>query len=58
VSIVENRLNFFSMAVLPKGIVAYIAQFYLRIKAWIHPPVGKTQTPELIKLLKQPGEQE
>ncbi|HYX48352.1 MAG TPA: phosphatase PAP2 family protein [Ktedonobacteraceae bacterium] len=29
---------------------------YLRIKAWIHPPVGKT--PEIIKPLKQPGEQD
>src|SRR5437763_10590427 len=29
---------------------------YLRIKAWIHPPVGKP--PEAIKPLKQPGEQE
>ncbi len=29
---------------------------YLRIKAWIHPPAGKT--PEVMKPLKQPGEQE
>jgi hypothetical protein len=28
---------------------------YLRIKAWIHPPAGKT--PEAMKALKQPGEQ-
>ena len=35
-----------------------VMSIYLRIKAWIHPPVGKTQTPEIIKPLKQPGEQE
>jgi membrane-associated phospholipid phosphatase len=29
---------------------------YLRIKAWIHPAIGKT--PEVMKLLEQPGEQE
>jgi len=33
-----------------------VMAIYLRIKAWIHPPVGKT--PEIIKPLKQPGEQE
>lgn len=35
-----------------------VMSIYLRIKAWIHPPVGKTATPEIIKPLKQPGEQE
>ena len=35
-----------------------VMTIYLRIKAWIHPPVGKTATPEIIKPLKQPGEQE
>jgi membrane-associated phospholipid phosphatase len=29
---------------------------YLRIKAWIHPAIGKT--PEVMKSLEQPGEQE
>jgi membrane-associated phospholipid phosphatase len=29
---------------------------YLRIKSWLHPPAGKT--PEVMKPLKQPGEQE
>lgn len=29
---------------------------YLRIKAWIHPPVG--ESPEVMKPLKQPGEEE
>jgi membrane-associated phospholipid phosphatase len=33
-----------------------VMALYLRIKAWIHPPVGKT--PEIIKPLKQPGDQE
>ncbi len=33
-----------------------VMAIYLRIKAWIHPPAGKT--PEIIKSLKQPGEQE
>ena len=33
-----------------------VMAIYLRIKAWIHPPVGKT--PEIIKPLKQPGDQE
>ena len=33
-----------------------VMAIYLRIKAWIHPSVGKT--PEIIKPLKQPGEQE
>src|SRR5215467_14040194 len=33
-----------------------IMTIYLRIKAWIHPIVGKP--PEMIKPLKQPGEQE
>jgi membrane-associated phospholipid phosphatase len=33
-----------------------VMTIYLRIKAWIHPPVGKT--PEIVKPLKQPGEQE
>ena len=33
-----------------------VMAIYLRIKAWIHPPAGKT--PEIIKPLKQPGEQE
>ncbi len=32
-----------------------VMTIYLRIKAWIHPPAGKT--PEVIKPLKQPGEQ-
>lgn len=30
---------------------------YLRIKAWIHPPAGKT-TPEVMKPLQQPGDEE
>ena len=29
---------------------------YLRIKAWIHPPVGKT--PEVMKPLQQPGDED
>lgn len=29
---------------------------YLRVKAWIHPPVGKT--PEVMKPLQQPGDEE
>src|SRR5947209_7579493 len=33
-----------------------VMAIYLRINAWIHPSVGKT--PEIIKPLKQPGEQE
>lgn len=33
-----------------------VMAIYLRIKGWIHPPAGKT--PEIIKPLKQPGEQE
>ena len=33
-----------------------VMAIYLRIKAWIHPPAGKTH--EIIKPLKQPGEQE
>src|SRR6266581_1661625 len=33
-----------------------IMALYLRIKSWIHPPEGRT--PEAIKSLKQPGEQE
>jgi undecaprenyl-diphosphatase len=33
-----------------------IMALYLRVKSWIHPPQGKT--PEAIKSLKQPGEQE
>ncbi len=33
-----------------------IMALYLRVKSWIHPPEGKT--PEAIKSLKQPGEQE
>ncbi|HXL37220.1 MAG TPA: phosphatase PAP2 family protein [Ktedonobacteraceae bacterium] len=33
-----------------------VMTIYLRIKAWIHPSAGKT--PEAIKPLKQPGEQE
>ena len=33
-----------------------IMALYLRVKSWIHPPKGKT--PEAIKSLKQPGEQE
>ena len=33
-----------------------VMAIYLRIKAWIHPLAGKT--PEIIKPLKQPGEQE
>jgi len=33
-----------------------VMAIYLRIKAWIHPPAGKT--PEIIKPLKQPGEQD
>ena len=33
-----------------------VMAIYLRIKAWIHPPIGNT--PEIIKPLKQPGEQE
>ncbi len=33
-----------------------VMTIYLRIKAWLHPPVGKT--PQIIKPLKQPGEQE
>ena len=33
-----------------------VMTIYLRFKAWLHPPVGKT--PEIIKPLKQPGEQE
>ena len=32
-----------------------VMAIYLRIKAWIHPPIGKT--PEITKPLKQPGEQ-
>jgi membrane-associated phospholipid phosphatase len=35
-----------------------VMTIYLRIKAWIHPPIRKTPTPEIIKPLKQPGEQE
>jgi membrane-associated phospholipid phosphatase len=33
-----------------------IMALYLRIKSWIHPPKG--ETPEVVKPLKQPGEQE
>lgn len=33
-----------------------IMALYLRVKSWIHPPEGKT--PEAIKSLRQPGEQE
>lgn len=33
-----------------------IMALYLRVKSWIHPPKG--ETPEAIKSLKQPGEQE
>lgn len=33
-----------------------IMALYLRVKSWIHPPEGRT--PEAIKSLKQPGEQE
>jgi membrane-associated phospholipid phosphatase len=33
-----------------------IMTLYLRVKSWIHPPEGKT--PEAIKSLRQPGEQE
>ena len=33
-----------------------IMALYLRVKSWIHPPKG--ETPEVIKPLKQPGEQE
>ncbi len=29
---------------------------YLRVKAWVHPPVGKT--PEIMKPLQQPGDEE
>ena len=35
---------------------AGLMTIYLRIKAWIHRPAGKT--PEVMKPLKQPGEQE
>jgi membrane-associated phospholipid phosphatase len=35
---------------------AGLMAIYLRIKAWIHPPAGKT--PEVMKPLKQPGEQD
>src|SRR5436305_9844465 len=31
---------------------------YLRVKAWIHPPKGKGSTPEAMKPLQQPGEEE
>ena len=33
-----------------------IMALYLRVKSWIHPPQGKT--PDVVKPLKQPGEQE
>lgn len=33
-----------------------IMTLYLRVKSWIHPPKGVT--PEVVKPLKQPGEQE
>ena len=33
-----------------------IMALYLRIKSWIHPPKG--ETPEVVKPLKQPGEQD
>jgi undecaprenyl-diphosphatase len=33
-----------------------VMALYLRIKAWLHPPTGKT--PAIMKPLKQPGEQE
>ncbi|HET8852096.1 MAG TPA: phosphatase PAP2 family protein, partial [Ktedonobacteraceae bacterium] len=33
-----------------------IMALYLRIKAWVHPAKGKT--PEAMKPLEQPGEQE
>jgi membrane-associated phospholipid phosphatase len=33
-----------------------IMAFYLRVKAWIHPPRGKT--PQVVQGLKQPGKQE
>jgi membrane-associated phospholipid phosphatase len=33
-----------------------VMALYLRIKAWLHPPKGKT--PTIMKPLKQPGEQE
>jgi undecaprenyl-diphosphatase len=35
---------------------AGIMTFYLRVKAWIHPPKGKT--PEVVKPFQQPGEEE
>ncbi|MBV9230341.1 MAG: phosphatase PAP2 family protein [Chloroflexi bacterium] len=35
---------------------AGIMAFYLRVKAWIHPPKGKT--PEVVKPLQQPGDEE
>lgn len=31
---------------------------YLRIKAWLHPPKGQPQPPEVVKPLKQPGDDE
>jgi len=33
-----------------------IMALYLRVKSWIHPPKG--ETPEVVKPLKQPGEEE
>jgi len=33
-----------------------VMALYLRIKAWLHSPTGKT--PAIMKPLKQPGEQE
>ena len=35
---------------------AGVMAFYLRVKAWIHPQQGKT--PEVVKPLQQPGEEE
>jgi undecaprenyl-diphosphatase len=35
---------------------AGLMSFYLRVKAWIHPPKGKA--PEIVNPLKQPGEEE
>ncbi len=34
---------------------AGLMAFYLRVKAWIHPPKG--QTPEVVKPLQQPGDE-
>jgi membrane-associated phospholipid phosphatase len=37
---------------------AGIMALYLRIKAWLHPPKGMPQPPEIVKPLQQPGDEE